>query len=151
MSGGRNGRSAAREVWTTSDEEETRDLGERLGREIGPRGRCLLFGEMGSGKTVVAQGMARALGIDVREVQSPSFTLVREHSGPGGTLLHVDLHRLEPRELGAFGLEEILEADALVVVEWAERIPEAWRTGARCFRLERLAEGRRRIREISPC
>ena len=151
MSGERSERSATDGPWTTNDPEETRVLGERLARELGPRGRCLLFGEMASGKTVLAQGLARALGIDPREVQSPTFTLVREHGGPGGKLLHVDLHRLEPGDLATLGLEEILAADALVVVEWAERMPAAWRRGARCFRLERLAEGRRRISELPPC
>jgi tRNA threonylcarbamoyladenosine biosynthesis protein TsaE len=134
--------------WITSGEEETRDLGERLAAELGPRARCLLFGAMASGKTVLAQGMARGLGIDPRQVQSPSFTLVREHRGASGRLLHLDLHRLEPHHLPALGLEEILDADAFVVVEWAERLPEVWRAGTRGFRLERLADGRHRIEEI---
>jgi tRNA threonylcarbamoyladenosine biosynthesis protein TsaE len=136
--------------WITHQEEETRALGERLAHDLGPRGRCLLFGEMASGKTVLAQGIARGLGIDVREVQSPSFTLVREHSGSGGRLVHVDLHRLEPRDLDGLGLEDLLQADAVVVVEWAERIPDSLRAGARCFRLERLADGAHRISEIAP-
>jgi tRNA threonylcarbamoyladenosine biosynthesis protein TsaE len=138
------------ESWITADEEETRALGERLAGELAPRGVCLLFGAMASGKTVLAQGIARGLGIDAREVQSPSFTLVREHQGPRGRLLHLDLHRLEPHQLGALGLEEILEADAVVVIEWAERLPPEWRAGARAFELERLADGRHRIVEIAP-
>jgi tRNA threonylcarbamoyladenosine biosynthesis protein TsaE len=136
--------------WITADEEETRRLGERLAAELGPRGRCLLFGAMAAGKTVLTQGMARGLGIDPREVQSPTFTLLREHQGPGGRLLHLDLYRLEQRDLGGLGLEEILEADALVVVEWADRLPLPWRANARAFQLERLADGRRRIEEIPP-
>jgi tRNA threonylcarbamoyladenosine biosynthesis protein TsaE len=136
--------------WITADDEETRALGERLAAELAPRGRCLLFGAMASGKTVLAQGIARGLGIDAREVQSPSFTLVREHHGTRGRLLHLDLHRLEPHQLGALGLEEMLDADAVVVVEWAERLPREWRAGARAFSLERLADGRHRIAEISP-
>jgi tRNA threonylcarbamoyladenosine biosynthesis protein TsaE len=136
--------------WITGDEEETRALGERLAAELAPRGTCLLFGAMASGKTVLAQGIARGLGIDAREVQSPSFTLVREHLGPRGCMLHLDLHRLEPHQLGALGLEEILEADAVVVIEWAERLPPEWRAGARAFELERLADGRHRIVEIPP-
>jgi tRNA threonylcarbamoyladenosine biosynthesis protein TsaE len=136
--------------WITDGEEETRRLGEQLAAELGPRGRCLLFGAMASGKTVLAQGLARGLGIDPREVQSPSFTLVREHRGERGRLLHLDLHRLEPRDLPALGLEEILDADALVVIEWAERLPPALRSGARGFQLERLPDGRHRIEEIPP-
>jgi tRNA threonylcarbamoyladenosine biosynthesis protein TsaE len=136
--------------WITADEDETRALGERLAAELAPRGRCLLFGAMASGKTVLAQGIARGLGIEPREVQSPSFTLVREHRGPRGRLLHLDLHRLEPHQLGAIGLEEMLEADAVVVIEWADRLPPEWRAGARAFGLERLIDGRHRIVEIPP-
>ena len=104
---------------------------------------------MASGKTVLAQGIARGLGIEPREVQSPTFTLVREHQGPRARLLHLDLYRLEPGDLAGAGIEEILEADAVVVVEWAERLPVAWRAGARAFRLERLDAGRHRIAEIA--
>jgi tRNA threonylcarbamoyladenosine biosynthesis protein TsaE len=136
--------------WITAGEEETRALGERLAAELGPRGTCLLFGAMASGKTVLAQGIARGLGIDAREVQSPSFTLVREHRGSQGRLLHLDLHRLESHHLAALGLEEILEADAVVVIEWAERLPLELRAGARAFALERLADGSHRIAEIPP-
>jgi tRNA threonylcarbamoyladenosine biosynthesis protein TsaE len=136
--------------WITADEDETRALGERLAAERAPRGRCLLFGAMASGKTVLTQGIARGLGIEPREVQSPSFTLVREHRGPRFRMLHLDLHRLEPHQLGALGLEEVFEGDAVVVVEWAERLPLEWRAGARAFRLERLSDGRHRIAEIPP-
>jgi tRNA threonylcarbamoyladenosine biosynthesis protein TsaE len=136
--------------WITASEDETRALGERLAAELAPRGRCLLFGEMASGKTVLAQGIARGLGIDPREVQSPSFTLVREHRGGRGRLVHLDLHRLETHQLGALGLDEILDADAVVVIEWAERLPAPWRAGARAFHLERLGDGRHRIAEIPP-
>jgi len=136
--------------WTTATEEETRALGERLAVDLGPRGRCLLFGAMASGKTVLAQGIARGLGIDPREVQSPSFTLVREHRSRDARLFHVDLHRLEPGDLAALGLEEVLATDAFVVIEWAERLPRELRAGARAFELERLGEGRHRIREIPP-
>ncbi len=136
--------------WITASEEETRALGERLAAELAPRGRCLLFGEMASGKTVLAQGIARGLGIEPREVQSPTFTLVRDHQGPRGRLLHLDLHRLEPHQLGALGLDEMLEGDAVVVVEWADRLPPELRASARAFRLERLSDGRHRIAEIAP-
>jgi tRNA threonylcarbamoyladenosine biosynthesis protein TsaE len=136
--------------WITASDEETRAVGERLAAELAPRGRCLLFGPMASGKTVLAQGIASGLGIDPREVQSPSFTLMREHRGASGRLLHLDLHRLEPRDLPSLGLDEILDADAVVVIEWAERLPPELRAGARAFTLERRADGRHRVAEIPP-
>jgi len=135
--------------WITTSEDETRALGERLAAQLLPRGRCLLFGPMGSGKTVLAQGIARGLGIEPREVQSPTFTLAREHRGGRARMLHLDLYRLDPGELLAAGVDEMLEADAVVVVEWAERLPAAWRAGARGFRLERLDSGHHRIVEAA--
>jgi len=73
-------------------------------------------------------------------------------SGPSklGRLMHLDLYRLEPAELAGAGVDEMLEADAVVVVEWAERLPAAWRAGARAFLLERLDTGRHRIVEMEP-
>jgi tRNA threonylcarbamoyladenosine biosynthesis protein TsaE len=85
----------------------------------------LLRGTLGVGKTVLAQGIAAGLGIDPKQVQSPSFTLVREHSGEYGRLVHIDLYRLEPSELDAIGIWEILESPGVKVVEWAERLPLA--------------------------
>ena len=49
---------------------------------------------------MLAQGIGEGLGIDPREVQSPTFTLTREHRGSGGRLVHVDLYRLAPEEVG---------------------------------------------------
>lgn len=125
-------------------EEETRRLGRELGVRLAPDGTLLLFGEMGSGKTVLARGVAEGLGIDGAEIQSPTFTLVHEHHGSGGDLVHIDLYRLEPAEAEAIGLEEILARRAVKVVEWAERLPFDAPGGAR-VRLERAADGTHRI------
>lgn len=125
-------------------EEETRLLGRELGARLRPDGALLLVGEMGSGKTVLAQGVAAALGIDPAEVQSPTFTLVHEHHGSHGELIHVDLYRLETSEIEAIGLEEILVRTAVKVVEWAERLPFEV-PGAARVRLERLGDGAHEI------
>ncbi|HXT50336.1 MAG TPA: tRNA (adenosine(37)-N6)-threonylcarbamoyltransferase complex ATPase subunit type 1 TsaE [Thermoanaerobaculia bacterium] len=109
--------------WRTSSPAETRQLGEELLPELLPEGTLLLLGDLAAGKTVLAQGVAAGLGIDPAEVQSPTYTLVREHQGPRGRLLHLDLYRLEPAEAAALGLEELLAAPAIKVVEWAERLP----------------------------
>lgn len=135
-------------VWHSADEAETRDLGESLAGELAPAGTLLLSGDLGSGKTVLAQGVARGLGIDPREVHSPSFTLIREHRGTGGGLIHVDLYRLEPEEAWGLGLEESLARPGVKVVEWAERLPFEV-AGALRLRLRRAADGRREILEES--
>ena len=109
--------------WRTHSPVETRRVGEELLPGLLPDGTLLLLGDLAAGKTVLAQGVAAGLGIDPAEVQSPTYTLVREHQGPRGRLLHLDLYRLEPAEAALLGLEEILAAPAVKVVEWAERLP----------------------------
>ncbi len=111
--------------WRCASETETERLGELLGGELRPDGVLLLHGDLGSGKTVLTRGVARALGIDAAEIQSPTFVLVREHEGARGRLIHVDLYRLEPAEAEAVGIEELLAGPGVKVVEWAERLAVA--------------------------
>lgn len=127
--------------WVTRSEAETRGLGRTLAPELAPDGVLLLSGELGSGKTVLARGIAEGLGIDPREVQSPTFTLIREHEGRAGRLVHVDLYRLDPGQTAALGLEELLAGPGVKVVEWAERLPFEV-PGARAMRLARVEDGR---------
>lgn len=132
--------------WTTETEEETRALGESLAAKLAPDGVLLLSGDLGTGKTVLAQGIARGLGIDPAEVQSPTFTLIREHRAGCGRLVHVDLYRLDPEDVPALGLEEMLAGPGIKIVEWAERLPFGV-PGSRWLRLRRLEAGGREIIE----
>ena len=134
-------------TWHSHNEEETRLYGEQLAAELRPDGVVLLDGDLGCGKTVLAQGIAAGLGIDRREVQSPTFTVVREHEGPGGCLIHADLYRLAAEEVESVGLDELLAGPGGKVVEWADRLPFAV-PGALRLRLTRLADGGREIRRI---
>jgi tRNA threonylcarbamoyladenosine biosynthesis protein TsaE len=137
--------------WRTRSEAETQALGRGLARELAPDGVLLLSGELGSGKSVLARGVGEGLGIDPRDVQSPTFTLIREHRGSGGRLIHVDLYRLEPEQVAALGLEEVLEGPGVKVVEWAERLPFAV-PGALALRLARLPaeeEGREIVEQAT--
>ncbi len=56
-------------------------------------------------------------------MQSPTFTVVREHHDGRCPLVHVDLYRLEPEEAAAVGIEELLAGPGIKAVEWAERLP----------------------------
>jgi len=134
--------------WVTRSAEETQGLGRQIGRELAPDGVLLLSGDLGAGKTVLARGIGEALGLGGGEVQSPTFTLIREHRGSGGRLVHVDLYRLAPEETAALGLEELLAGPGVKVVEWAERLPYAV-PGARLLRLSRIGggEGREIVEE----
>jgi tRNA threonylcarbamoyladenosine biosynthesis protein TsaE len=109
--------------WRSRTEGETREIGALLAGELEPDGVLLLSGDLGAGKTVLVQGLAEALGIDPRHVQSPTFTVVREHHGGRRPLTHVDLYRLEPGEAAALGVEEILAGPGIKAVEWAEQLP----------------------------
>lgn len=134
--------------WITDSEEGTRAVGRALADRLLPDGVLLLSGDLGSGKTVLAQGVAAGLGIDPAEVQSPTYTLIREHAGPRGRLVHVDLYRLSaPEEILALGIEEALAGPGVKVVEWAERLPFPL-PGALRLTLARRAAGGREIKEL---
>lgn len=127
----------------TTSEEETAAAGERLAAALGPGDVVLLYGELGAGKTAFVRGLARGLGAPERDVSSPTFTLVQEYAGRV-PLYHVDLYRLEPKEVEDLGLEELVSGDGVVAIEWAER----WHgrpDDAIEVRLEHAGEDRRRI------
>ena len=114
---------SAREFSSTS-ENDTFNLGVRLGADLAGGEVILLDGALGAGKTVFVKGLAHALGIDREEVTSPSFTLVNPHQGRL-LLYHIDLYRLDEGATAAHAvdLDEILtDEHAVVVIEWAERL-----------------------------
>ena len=136
--------------WRTSGPAATEALGRELAPELLPEGTLLLEGELGAGKTVLARGVAAGLGVDPAEVQSPTFTIVRQHAGSGGTsLVHVDLYRLAPEDVEAIALEELLAGPGVKVVEWPERLPFAPERSLR-LRLEAVGDEEREIRELGP-
>ena len=105
----------------TRSPEETRELGGRVARILRPGDVLLLVGELGAGKTCFAQGLARGLGVRER-VTSPTFTLVREYQGRL-PLIHLDAYRLEgPLDLYEIGIEDYLEGDGVLMVEWGDRV-----------------------------
>jgi tRNA threonylcarbamoyladenosine biosynthesis protein TsaE len=127
----------------TASEEETEAAGERLGQTLGSGDVVLLYGDLGAGKTAFVRGLAGGLGANREDVSSPTFTLVQEYRGRL-TLFHVDLYRLEEREVDDLGLEELVLGDGVVAIEWAER----WRgrpDDVIEVRLEEAGEERRRI------
>lgn len=112
-------------VCTTTSVDDTRAFGARLGAAAFAGTVVALLGDLGAGKTALAQGVGRGLGL-AEGVQSPTFVLVDEHHGGRLPLVHADLYRLEdPAQLEQLGLEERLEAgDAVGLVEWADRFPQ---------------------------
>jgi tRNA threonylcarbamoyladenosine biosynthesis protein TsaE len=137
-------------TFTTAGAEETRELGRRCGRQLGAPMAIFLMGELGSGKTMFVQGLARGLDVPAGYyVTSPSYTLVNEYPGRL-PLYHVDLYRLDAgMDWEDLGLSEILHGAGVAAVEWAERLPpEACRDRLEiCFEIG--ADDRRTLRLLA--
>jgi tRNA threonylcarbamoyladenosine biosynthesis protein TsaE len=109
----------------TRSAEETFELAKRIGDQLKGGEVFLLTGDLGAGKTVFAKGLAAGLGIASADVTSPTFTLVNVHEGRL-RFYHIDLYRLEAGAHQGLGLEEIFEEeDAVIAIEWAERLSVA--------------------------
>jgi tRNA threonylcarbamoyladenosine biosynthesis protein TsaE len=107
----------------THAHDQTVALGCAIGRRMNHGLVLLLFGDLGSGKTAFAQGLAG--GLDVPEsciVTSPTYTLVNEYPGRL-PFYHVDLYRLPtPVDPDEIGLLDLFDEDGIIAVEWAQRL-----------------------------
>ena len=104
---------------------ETRRLGARLGRLLRPGDTVLLSGDLGAGKTVFVQGIARGMGFQ-GSVSSKSFVLLGEYQGRDSKLYHADLYRLEaPEQADELAVDEYC-AGGVLVAEWPERAPHVF-------------------------
>lgn len=109
-----------RRTMISRSEEESLGLGEELGRSARRGTVYALHGDLGSGKTVLARGIARGLGIS-DDITSPTYTLLEIYEGVM-PLYHFDLYRIEKAaEFDGLGFEEYWEGDGVSVIEWAER------------------------------
>jgi tRNA threonylcarbamoyladenosine biosynthesis protein TsaE len=103
------------------DVEQTRRIGAGLAEICRAGDLLVLSGDLGAGKTVFAQGVARGLGVP-DQVTSPTFALVQTYDGRL-LLHHLDVYRLEHvNEALDLGLAEMLDDDAVVLIEWGETI-----------------------------
>jgi tRNA threonylcarbamoyladenosine biosynthesis protein TsaE len=101
--------------------QDTLTLGERLAAVLVLGDVVVLSGDLGAGKTVLAKGIAKGLGV-TEPVVSPTFTIVREYEGDV-PLLHLDVYRLDHlQEVIDLGLDEILDGHAVTLVEWGEGV-----------------------------
>jgi tRNA threonylcarbamoyladenosine biosynthesis protein TsaE len=107
-----------------ADDAATAALGDEIAAGLHPGDVIILQGDLGAGKTALARAIIRALAGDAElDVPSPTFALVQPYDTPRGPVLHADLYRLgDPREVDELGLLD--NADAIVLVEWAERSQE---------------------------
>lgn len=108
---------------TSRCEKETERLGELLGRELSAGAFVALAGELGSGKTRFARGVARGIGVaETTPITSPTFTILNEYRGRV-PLYHFDLYRLAGvDDAAALGFDEYFHGTGVCLVEWAERL-----------------------------
>ena len=95
--------------------------GEAFGRAARAPLVVTLTGELGAGKTTLAQAICRGYGVR-DEVTSPTYSIVQEYESDRTPVYHLDLYRLRgPEELANIGWDDVIVADALVLIEWPER------------------------------
>ncbi len=131
----------------TQTREETLALGEKIGRAA-PGGAVIACrGGLGAGKTTLAKGIAKGLGIE-EEVTSPTYTIISEYAGRL-TFYHIDAYRLSGEsDFAEIGGKEILEAaSSLCLIEWSERLPEIVNERTAIIEI-RVEEGERRSFEF---
>ena len=108
----------------TNSSEETYELGRTLGSKAEPGEIYTLTGDLGTGKTVFAQGFAEGLGI-TEYVNSPTFTILQVYEEGRIPLYHFDVYRIEePEEMEEIGYEDYFFGDGVTLIEWAELIEE---------------------------
>jgi tRNA threonylcarbamoyladenosine biosynthesis protein TsaE len=106
----------------TFSPEETLALGQKLGQEATPAAVYSLIGDLGVGKTVLTQGIARGLGID-EPICSPTFTIVQEYHSGRMPFYHFDVYRIgDPEEMDEIGFDDYVYGDGLTLIEWANLI-----------------------------
>ncbi|MDP2637751.1 MAG: tRNA (adenosine(37)-N6)-threonylcarbamoyltransferase complex ATPase subunit type 1 TsaE [Candidatus Levybacteria bacterium] len=118
-------------VFITNSSNETKKIGRDFAKSLEAGDVVTLYGDLGSGKTTFAQGLAEGLGIKKRIV-SPTFVIVRTYeiqnskfkSLEQGMFYHIDLYRTESeKDIEGLGLEEILrDSENIVVIEWVEKM-----------------------------
>ena len=111
-------------VYETRSGEETRELGKMMGESAQPGSVFALSGDLGTGKTVFAQGFAEGLGI-YGPVNSPTFTILQIYEEGRIPFFHFDVYRIgDPDEMEEVGYEDCFYGDGVSLVEWAELIED---------------------------
>ena len=111
-------------VVETFSPEETEALGKKLGREAKPGEVYTLVGELGVGKTVFTQGIAKGLEI-TEPINSPTFTIVQVYEEGRMPFYHFDVYRIgDVEEMEEIGYEDYFYGEGLTMIEWANLIEE---------------------------
>lgn len=109
--------------FTVKTEEDTINLGKKIGEKLKKGDVVALDGSLAAGKTYLTKGIAKGLGIQ-EDITSPTFTLISEYSGRFN-LYHIDVYRLEGVEdFLDLGTEEMLYGDGVCVIEWSKKVKQ---------------------------
>ncbi|MBK5252870.1 MAG: tRNA (adenosine(37)-N6)-threonylcarbamoyltransferase complex ATPase subunit type 1 TsaE [Peptostreptococcaceae bacterium] len=110
------------EIINISNEKETREYGLKLAKMLKPGDVVALIGDLGTGKTTLTKYIAEGLGIK-ENVNSPTFTIVKEYQSGRIPLFHFDVYRIEnEEELFEIGADEYFYGNGVCVVEWADKV-----------------------------
>lgn len=108
--------------YETYSEEETEEIGRRMGLEARPGQVICLDGDLGVGKTVFSRGFARGAGVE-DNISSPTFTIVKEYEDGRLPLYHFDVYRIEDEaEMEEVGYDDYFFGEGVCLIEWPERI-----------------------------
>ncbi|MCP4179872.1 MAG: tRNA (adenosine(37)-N6)-threonylcarbamoyltransferase complex ATPase subunit type 1 TsaE [bacterium] len=132
----------------SNSEKDTEKIAFDLAKQV-PFGSVIcLSGNLGAGKTVFARGFARGLGIkDI--ISSPTFNIVKEYEAPNDKwMYHLDLYRINDSDSAiAFGIDEYInDNNAVVLIEWSERIEDILESGRIIVNINRTDKGKRQIK-----
>jgi tRNA threonylcarbamoyladenosine biosynthesis protein TsaE len=131
---------------TTHSVAETQSVGQILGATLKQASIIALNGDLGSGKTAFVQGFAKGLEVSEKYyITSPTFTLINEYPGRQ-RLIHIDLYRIEYiSELEEIGLDEVLYQDAVIAIEWADKLPDGTLPNHLAFQFKIISDESRQI------
>ena len=117
-------------IQITHNNQETKDFGQELAKDLLPGVSLCLSGDLGAGKTTLTQGILEGLGAE-GPYTSPTFVIMKEYTLPVPTesgisrVYHIDAYRIETKDIEHLGFEEwCSDPKGLVILEWPERVPE---------------------------
>ena len=135
-------------TYISHSDQDTRQFASDFAKQLKGGEKICLVGPLGAGKTTFVRGFVEAFNYSSADVQSPTFTLVREY-GTAPTIYHVDLYRLEKEEdIFEAGIYEILSSDGLVILEWADNLKQYYPHPSIRVEMGHSGENQREIRVI---
>ncbi|MDF1810296.1 MAG: tRNA (adenosine(37)-N6)-threonylcarbamoyltransferase complex ATPase subunit type 1 TsaE [Phycisphaerales bacterium] len=129
--------------------EHTKVIADDLGAILRPGDVVRLVGEMGAGKTTFVRMLAESFGIAPNAVSSPTFVIMNiyQNKEDSPTIAHMDCYRLgDESELDALGWDQIIDSDAIILIEWPDRIASAIPNDSLTINIDHVDEQSRHFR-----